>query len=333
MIGHEAVVDFITSHKKEFESLEFSFFEMTVGMAFRYFADEKVDIAIVETGMGGRLDSTNLLTPLLSIITNIGFDHMQFLGNTLEKIAAEKAGIIKKNVPVIIGETQQELKSIFEHRALQMDSQVFFADHLFDARKLDVESNTNQYFDIWKNAETYLEKLEIGLMGHYQKKNTITALCAIDLIRNQFKIEEKHIRYGFSEVVALTGLMGRWQLLGRNPDVIADAGHNLNGIIEVVKQINQLPYTQLHFVLGMVNDKNYEAILKLLPANAIYYFCKADIPRGLDAAILANKGSELGLYGDVYSSVSDAYRSALKNAHFNDLIFIGGSTFVVAEVV
>jgi dihydrofolate synthase / folylpolyglutamate synthase len=333
MISPESVVDFIAKFQPDFESMELSFFEMTVGMAFSHFAKEQVDIAIVETGMGGRLDSTNLVEPLLSIITNIGYDHMQFLGDTLEKIAIEKAGIIKKNIPVIIGETQPLLQPIFEQKASQMKSPIHYADQIFEARRLESEAGLCQHFDIWKNYEPYLEKLEVGLNGHYQQKNVITAICAIDLLHSHYKIEEKHIRYGLSEVRAMTGLNGRWQQLGRNPEVIADAAHNINGISEVVKQIMQMNFAHLHVVFGMVNDKNCEEILQHLPRGATYYFCKADIPRAMDAATLAAKGFEMGLRGEVYNSVGDAYRSALNNAHFNDMVFVGGSTFVVAEVV
>lgn len=333
MILPEKVVAFIKANKAEFEAMELSFFEMTVGLAFNYFADEQVDIAIVETGMGGRLDSTNMLNPVLSVITNIGFDHMQFLGDTIEQIATEKAGIIKKGVPVVIGETQAETKAVFEEKAAALKSDIIFADQRFEARKLDVDNPSFQYFDIWRKAEPYIERLEFGLNGLYQQKNVITAICALDMISDRFEINEQHIRAGFSEFAPLTGFLGRWQQLGTKPDIIADAAHNLNGIMEVMSQINIMKFNQLHFILGMVNDKNVDGILQILPRNAIYYFCKADIPRGMDATKLAGKAFEMGLRGEVYHSVSDAYRSAINKAGFEDLIFIGGSTFIVAEVV
>jgi dihydrofolate synthase / folylpolyglutamate synthase len=333
MIAEEQVMAFISKHQIAFEAMELSFFEMTVGMAFQYFADEKVDIAIVETGMGGRLDSTNLLRPLLSIITNIGYDHMQFLGNTLEKIAIEKAGIIKPAIPVVIGETQMETRPVFEALAAEKGSPLLFADQLFDARRLEVADAHSQFFDIWKQSEPYMDRAALGLLGLYQQKNLVTAICAIDNLRSNFSISEGDVREGLANLVHSTGLKGRWQTLGRNPDVVADAGHNEQGIKEVVYHLSRLKYNQLHMVLGMVNDKSIERILQLLPRPATYYFCKADIPRAMDAQQLADKAFEMGLRGAVYHSVNDAYKTALNNAGFDDMIFIGGSTFVVAEVV
>ena len=301
MIPEENVVQFIDTYKDKFESMELSFFEMTVGMAFDYFRNEKVDIAIVEVGMGGRLDSTNLITPELSIITNIDFDHTKFLGDTRAKIAYEKAGIIKPGIPVVIGETHPE--------------------------------TTEQKFDVWKNSELYMEALEIPLMGNYQQKNLTTVMCAIDLLRDKFSLSDDDIRDGISKVVRNTHLMGRWQILCKDPLTIADTGHNVAGITEVVRQLAEMHYGKLHFVLGMVNDKDIDSVLQLLPRGAEYYFCKADIPRGLDANILAEKAFDMGLRGQVFESVSHAYRSAVNNARFGDVVFIGGSNFTVAEVV
>ncbi len=336
LIEQDVVVNFINENREAFEQMGLSFFEMTVGMAFRYFADEKVDIAIIETGMGGRLDSTNLVTPELSIITNIGMDHMQFLGDTPEKIAAEKAGIIKTGITVVVGETQPAVARVFEAKAAEMQAPLVFADRLFDARRLDRGSDTSgnmQLFDVWKHSEPYLENLELELSGHYQQKNLVTALCAIDLMKAHFAIEEKHIREALAHVVQSTGLLGRWQQLGRNPLVIADAGHNIDGMREVVYQLLNLRYNQLHMVIGMVNDKNVESILQLLPRHATYYFCQASIPRAMQAEVLAAKAFEVGLRGEIYHSVNNAYKTALNNARFDDMVFIGGSTFVVAEVV
>lgn len=333
MIPKENVVSFIAEHKEQFEQMELSFFEMTVGMAFDYFAKEQVDIAIVEVGMGGRLDSTNLITPELSVITNIGLDHVKFLGDTMEKIAGEKAGIIKPNTPVVIGETQGETRQVFEGKASQCHSSIFFADQIFDCNKIHIESNLIQKYDIWKHSELYMEAIGIPLMGNYQQKNLTTAICALDLLREKFNLSDDDIREGISKVISNTHLMGRWQIINEAPLTIADTGHNVAGITEVVQQLAQLHYDKLHFVLGMVNDKDIDHVLQLLPRNAEYYFCKADIPRGLDAHILAEQAFELGLRGMAYESVRHAYQSASNAAHFGDVVFVGGSNFIVAEVV
>lgn len=333
MIPEENVVAFIEKYQQDFEQMQLSFFEMTVGMAFDYFAAEKVDIAIVETGMGGRLDSTNLVLPVLSVVTNIGYDHMQFLGNTLPLIAAEKAGIFKPNVPVVIGETQHEVKSVFEQKAAEVGTTIDFADRIFDANRLDTGSQQTQEFDVWKNSQLFLEQLEISLLGQYQKMNLTTAVCALDKIQPLFPFTERDLRGGLGDVSRLTGLMGRWQILGRQPMVVADTGHNEAGLKEVLFQLQQLRAKQLHFVLGLVNDKQVDKILQMLPRHARYYFCKADIPRGLDAHMLAEQAFEFGLRGEVYESVWSAYHAARNNAGFDDVVFVGGSTFVVAEVV
>ncbi len=333
MIPEENVVQFIDTYKDKFEAMELSFFEMTVGMAFDYFRNEKVDIAIVEVGMGGRLDSTNLITPELSIITNIDFDHTKFLGDTRAKIAYEKAGIIKPGIPVVIGETHPETEQVFIDKAKECGSPIYFADQIFDCDKIYFESFTEQKFDVWKNSELYMEAIEIPLMGNYQQKNLTTVMCAIDLLRNKFNLSDDDIRDGISKVVRNTHLMGRWQILCKDPLTIADTGHNVAGITEVVRQLAEMHYGKLHFVLGMVNDKDIDSVLQLLPRGAEYYFCKADIPRGLDANILAEKAFDMGLRGQVFESVSHAYRSAVNNARFGDVVFIGGSNFTVAEVV
>ncbi len=333
MIPEENVTQFIDTYKDRFEQMELSFFEMSVGMAFDYFAKEKIDIAIVEVGMGGRLDSTNLITPELSVITNIDLDHTKFLGDTRAKIAYEKAGIIKPGIPVVIGETHPETEQVFIDKAKECNSPIHFADQIFDCDKIHIESNTEQQFDVWKNSELYLEALEIPLMGNYQQKNLATVMCALDLLRCKFDLSEDDIRDGIGKVIKNTHLMGRWQILCKDPLTVADTGHNVAGINEVVRQLAEIPYGKLHFVLGMVNDKDVDSVLQLLPHNADYYFCKADIPRGLDANILAEKAFDMGLRGQVFESVSHAYRSAVNNAYFGDLVFIGGSNFTVAEVV
>lgn len=333
MIPEENVISFIHQYADQFEKIGLSFFEMTVGMAFNYFREEKVDIAIIETGMGGRLDSTNLVEPLLSVITNIGMDHMQFLGDTIEKIAFEKAGIIKKNTPVVIGQWQSETIGVFEAKASQMSSPLIVADKKFDANRLQTLDQNMQVFDIWKDSQLFIEKLELPLLGHYQQKNLITVMAALDQLMTAFDIPLDTIRDGLEAVVRNTGLAGRWQIVSRNPVAIADTGHNADGIKEIVFQLRLMQYKQLHFVLGVVNDKSVETMLQLLPRHAIYYFCKADIPRGMPAAELAEKAFESGLRGRVYGSVRDAFFSALNAARPDDLVFVGGSTFVVAEIV
>jgi len=332
MIPEENVIQFVEKHKKSFKEIEPSFFEMTVALAFQYFSDENVDIAIIETGMGGRLDSTNIITPLLSIITNIGFDHTQFLGDTLDKIATEKAEIIKKNTPVIIGETQPEIEQIFINKAKSQHSPIIFADQSFEAKLLS-NTNSGTEYDIWKNSELYIDHLECPLLGLYQSKNIVTAIQAMDTLGNTFGIGAKTIIEGIENVKMNTGFRGRWQVLSNNPLTISDVGHNKDGISYVVQQIRQCKFNKLHFVLGMVDDKDITDILNLLPHEAIYYFCKADIPRGMDETLLQEAAHKAGLNGKTYSSVREAYNVAINNADSSDLVFIGGSTFVVAEVV
>ncbi len=333
LISEEAVVAFVEQYRKDFEQIGLSFFEMTVGMAFDYFRAEKVDVAVVETGMGGRLDSTNLITPELSVITNIGYDHMQFLGNTLALIAGEKAGIIKTSVPVVIGESHDETKNVFIGKAAEMTAPIMFADQHYDASRLDKPDPDNQYFDVWKESSLYLEDVALPLLGHYQEKNIVTAVCALDLLRDTFQLTNKHFYEGLSQVIRLTGLSGRWQVLGRNPLVVADTAHNTDGMKWVVRQLLQQRFNRLHIVLGVVQDKKVDDLLNLLPRNATYYFCRADIPRALDADALSELAFGIGLRGEVYGSVYAAFQSARNNAGFQDMIFIGGSTFVVAEVV
>ncbi len=310
MIPEEKVVDFISAHKQGFTGIGLSFFEMTVGMAFDYFSKEKVDIAVVETGMGGRLDSTNVLTPLLSVITNIGYDHTQFLGDTLKKIAGEKAAIIKSGIPAIIGETQEEVKDVFIDRAKKIGSPLSFAD------------------------QGNYPGIEPCLAGDWQKRNLKTALAAIiALSKARFNISEDQIRSGIENTLSNTGLLGRWQILQNKPLAICDIGHNRDGVREVLKMIDQTPHQTLHFVLGLVADKNAEAVLELLPESATYYFCKADIPRGMDVHELKEQASKYHLSGKSYKSVKEAYQAALGNANESDLVFVGGSTFVVAEIL
>jgi dihydrofolate synthase/folylpolyglutamate synthase len=328
------VIDFVSTYKTDFEKIQLSFFEMTVGLAFDYFANSNIDIAVVEVGLGGRLDSTNVITPELSIITNISFDHTALLGNTLEKIAIEKAGIIKKEIPIVIGETHPETKTVFETKA--KDSSITFADQLFEAKNIRQVNSLTTFLemDIFKNGELYLEKLQSELLGEYQQKNIPTVLTAIELLTKKgFSITEQHIRNGIKAAVQQTGLLGRWQILSTAPLTIADTGHNEAGIKEVLNQIQSTPHQQLHFVIGMVNDKDITTILKMLPKNAIYYFCKAAIPRALAAKELADQANSIGLEGSTFNTVMEALTAAQNAAKQNDLVFVGGSTFTVAEVV
>ncbi len=323
MISQDEVIDFVQEHKEAFETIKPSFFEMTVGMAFDYFAREKVDIAIIETGLGGRLDSTNILFPELSIITNIGKDHMQFLGNSLREIATEKAGIIKKDTAVIIGKHQEETDDVFLDKAREFETELFFAQDIFEDIVLN---NKHQLF---KKGIVFLEDLNVPLMGNYQKENIQTAVASADYM----KIPIQFIKTGLEKVVNNTSFMGRWQVLSNHPLCIADTAHNYEGLAVVMQQLKSMEYNQLHIVLGVVDDKELENILVLFPRSAQYYFCKADIPRGLDADKLASIANDFQLIGKKYSSVNEALKEARGKAFKNDLIFIGGSTFTVAEVV
>ena len=333
MIPEKVVVDFVNEHKSSFEKIDLSFFEWCVGLAFDYFAKEKVDIAIIETGLGGRLDSTNIITPELSIITNISYDHMQLLGDTLEKIATEKAGIIKRFVPVIIGERQIEIQNVFTEHAKKLNSPLTFAEDIIQTEVITNDEN-GIMFNVFMNKNILYSDLKLNLHGNYQQKNITTVLCAIEHLKNSgWKISESHVRDAFSHVQELTGLMGRWQKLSDAPLIICDVGHNKAGIEFIVQQISQCKYEKLHMVIGVVNDKDVSGILELLPANASYYFCKANIPRALDAEELKNLAKAYNLNGNAYESVSKAISVARSNSSLSDMIFIGGSTFVVAEAI
>lgn len=336
MIPEQYVVDFVEKHKNNFEKIQPSFFEMTVGLAFDYFASQKVDIAIIEVGLGGRLDSTNVISPLCSVITNISLDHSAILGNTLEKIAQEKAGIIKSKTPVIIGESQGVTKNIFIEKAKLNDATILFADERYKAFNVGHIHHDKLFLamDILGPEQTVCYHLESELLGLYQQKNIPAVLSVIDLLNDLgFDVSKKNVMEGIKNVVTQTGLLGRWQVLSESPFVVADCGHNEAGIKEVVDQIIATPHRHLHFVLGMVNDKDISTILGLLPKEADYYFCKADIPRALNADELAKQAQKTGLQGQIYESVNAALRAAKKEAHPNDLVMVGGSTFTVAEVV
>jgi dihydrofolate synthase/folylpolyglutamate synthase len=338
MISEQQVINFVAGHQKDFEAISPSFFEMTVGLAFDIFAKEKVDIAVIEVGLGGRLDSTNIITPLLSVITNIGWDHMNILGDTLQLIAGEKAGIIKHGVPVIIGEYQPDIANIFLQKAAKEEADISFASDDFEVKGerikdkgiselLNIEIKNN-------NSQLSTHNLQLDLTGSYQLKNIKTVLSAVEKLREQgFVITDEHLQIALRQVKKLTGLHGRWEVLNTNPLTICDTGHNPEGIKEVLKNIAATPYQHLHFVIGMVNDKDISKVLSMLPTDATYYFCRPDIPRGLEAENLKQQAADFGLFGEIYPNVKAAYLSAQKNAEKDDLVFVGGSTFVVAEVV
>ncbi|UTW64397.1 bifunctional folylpolyglutamate synthase/dihydrofolate synthase [bacterium SCSIO 12741] len=310
MIPQDKVVHFVELNRKSFEALQLSFFEWTVGLAFSYFKDEKVDIAVIETGMGGRLDSTNVITPLVSIITNIGLDHTRFLGDTIEKIAAEKAGIIKAEIPVVLGKMNEQAQKVIRSRAEELNSACI------------------------DSSERDLPTYPSDLLGSYQQENQKTALAAISLLgQTGFPVSKDGIEQGLRRVSQNTGLMGRWQKLSEAPLTICDTAHNTHGLIPVMDQVSRLDVKTKHFVIGMVDDKNVEDALGLFPKDAQYYFCQPSIPRALNEKILVEKAHQLGLNGNSWGSVKNAWKAAQEAAQSEDLIYIGGSTFVVAEVV
>jgi dihydrofolate synthase / folylpolyglutamate synthase len=318
-ISKKYVVDFIARNKATLDKIEPSFFEMTVALAFDYFADCQVDIAVIEVGLGGRLDSTNVITPELSVITNISYDHVAMLGDTLEKIAFEKAGIIKKNIPVVIGETQAESAPVFIEKAKTEGAEITFADENIALKKQTLQ---------------YLADKKIALHGIYQAKNLCTALQAIEKLKSiGYNLNEQHIQYALEHLQTMVKFMGRWQKLSDQPLIIADSGHNEAGVISAVEQLNTLTFNNLYILTGFVNDKDVSKILSLYPKNATYFFAKANIPRGLDAKILQTQALDFGLKGRSYSSVKNAFRAAKNKAQQDDLVLILGSIFVVAEVL
>jgi len=348
VISEQEVIDFVIEHRKDFDEIKPSFFEMTVALAFDIFAREKVDLAIIEVGLGGRLDSTNIITPLLSVITNIGWDHMNMLGNSLQLIAAEKAGIIKPGIPVVVGEHQPEVADIFIDKAKQQGSRILFASDVFKSEVVSPEPKVRDLIGTEELLHVRLSPCEpqtmdyglwtmdfpLDLSGIYQLKNIKTVLATVNELRMQgFKITDKHIKTALRQVKTLTGLRGRWEILNKSPLTICDTGHNPEGMREVLKNISAVPYNQLHFVIGVVNDKDISQILSMLPKDALYYFCKPNIPRGLEAESLKQKAESFGLQGGVYSSVKEGFAAAQRNAAENDLVFISGSTFVVAEII
>ncbi len=333
MIPKDEVVDFVMKHKAEIDQIQPSFFELCVAMAFSYFAKEKVDIAVIEVGMGGRLDSTNVIHPLVSLITNIGYDHMQFLGDTLTKIATEKAGIIKSNAPVVISEHQSEVWEVFKEKAAEKGTEIHFANTEYQLEYLESPRMDLSTFSC-KSNKIKTNKITCSLPGRYQAKNIAGVLKTIELLIGKgFHIEEKHMVEGIYYVKEKTGLRGRWDVLAEKPLIVADTGHNEDGIKEILKQLDNYQYRKLHWVWGMVNDKNPQKIFRLLPKEANYYFCKPNIPRGLNAEECRNIANSYGLEGNAYESVGSALKFAKQCASNDDLILIAGSTFVVAEIL
>ncbi len=336
MIPENEVVNFVESHRKLFEEIQPSFFEMTVALAFDYFARQKIDIAVVEVGMGGRLDSTNIITPLVSVITNIGLDHTDFLGKTISEIAGEKAGIIKPNIPVVIGEWNEESAKVFQEQARSKDAPIVFAD-----KQLSVvntfDKGDKQCFEINVPPSFLFRETHycLDLNGHYQKKNLLTVLAAVNaLVENKLvEISQEELSSGLLNTARTTGLMGRWQIVSHKPTIILDTGHNAHGFEQSMQQLKKQQYDKLCFIIGVMSDKDLQSILPLMPKDAYYLFTKADLPRAMPAEQLAEKCMAFGLNGEVIEPVSTAYKKAKNMATENDVIFVGGSTFVVAEVV
>jgi len=334
MIPKKVVVQWVKQHEKILEELKPSFFEMTVAMAFDFFSRSEVDIAVVEVGMGGRLDSTNILTPVLSIITNISRDHMEFLGSTLEKIALEKAGIIKERIPVLIGEERKETISVFQSLAKKKKSPFYSAVRFFQVPYSIVADDGYQYFSVRQGRSTSYPGLKCDLVGIMQRKNLPVVLEALEILRrNRFNIPENAVYEGVERAKEISGLHGRWEVLEEKPYLVLDTAHNEAGIREIKKQLEEIRFRKLHMIIGMVNDKSIDHVLRLLPPEGQYYFTQAQIPRAMDAKILAAKASYYGLQGNIFGTVPEALVAARETAEEDDLILVGGSTFIVAEAM
>ena len=329
VISKEYVIDFVEQHRSFFEPLHPSFFELTTAMAFNWFAKQKVDVAVIEVGLGGRLDCTNIIRPDLCVITNISFDHIQFLGDTLAKIASEKAGIIKPKIPVVIGEIHPETESVFINKSDLESAPIHFAQRESSVQKAIF---TPEGGITYHTTEYPLLKGQLG--GYCQVKNTQTILTAVRILQEKgYHIEKEHVYQGFAEVCQLTGLMGRWQIIQEQPKMICDTGHNKAGIEYIVKQLSAQKYRQLRIVLGMVNDKDISGVLAMLPKEATYYFTKASVSRALSEEKVKELAQQAGLQGNTYPNVEEAVQAACSEAHPDDLIFVGGSTFIVADLL
>ncbi|AOM76468.1 bifunctional folylpolyglutamate synthase/dihydrofolate synthase [Pedobacter steynii] len=333
MVSESFVTDFVEQQQDIMEEISPSFFEVTVAMAFSYFAEEQVDIAIIEVGLGGRLDSTNIITPELSVITNISLDHTNILGTTLPEIAMEKAGIIKSGIPVVIGEQQEETTAVFTRKAQETNSQITFADQELQITHL-IKKEKYLNADVLLANKPLYQHLESDLNGSYQRKNILTVIQSVLILKEKgYHITDEALYTALKDVKGLTGLQGRWQTLQENPLIICDTGHNIAGITEVMQNISDTPHDQLHMVIGMVKDKDISGVLALLPKDAHYYFCQPELERALPAAELAEEAKKYHLIGEVFPTVQFAFHAAKDNADSNDLVFVGGSTFVVAEVL
>lgn len=333
MIEEDYIIQFVERNKEKFDAIQPSFFEWTVALCFQYFYDKKVEVAVIETGLGGRLDSTNVILPDLSIITNIGYDHMDLLGDTLQKIAAEKAGIIKYKTPVVIGETGEETKDVFIQKAAEQQSKIYFADEMIPSQNVIFE-NGKLEFDIYIN---HINKYRISspLAGFYQTKNIATVVQSVSVLQQLgYAISEKNIIEGILKTIENTGLLGRWQILSNQPLTVCDTAHNTHGLAEIVRQLDRIQKQHLHMVIGMVADKDISGVLSLLPKeNTTYYFCKAQLPRALNEEALALQARPFGLTGTTFPTVPLAYEAAKKSASQKDMIYIGGSTFVVGDLL
>jgi dihydrofolate synthase / folylpolyglutamate synthase len=327
-VDHEYVVDFVNRIKPSIDEIRPSFFEITVAMAFDYFARQAVDIAVVEVGLGGRLDSTNVITPLVSVVTNISWDHKELLGNTLREIASEKAGIIKQGVPVVVSERQPEIQDVFIDKARQEQADLFFASDEFSA----VLKPGGNSLEILNNGQPIAKDVSLPLRGFYQQRNVPGVVKTLETLKDVFPVTYLQLKQGLEAVVATTGLKGRWQQLASNPTVICDTAHNYSGVLEVVRQLGSQDFDRLFVVWGMVKDKDVREILAVLPKDATYYFCQANIPRAMDAKTLQSEAARFGLQGSVIPDVNEAKKAALTGARPDDFIFIGGSTYVVAEI-
>jgi dihydrofolate synthase/folylpolyglutamate synthase len=329
--SEQTIVDFVAKHQALIEEVQPSFFEISVALCFDYFACEKVDIGIIEVGLGGRLDSTNIITPILSVITNISFDHTDLLGDTLGKISAEKAGIIKPNVPVVISETQPETKEVFKRKALETQSPLYFADQSFEILESKLVGRFREVS--YKTSTTNIRTLKLDLLGKYQAKNVLGVVKAIEVLNQLgWEVSDEEVHNGLKNTIPLSQLQGRWQVLQEQPMVVADVAHNYGGLEETLTQINQYSYSSLRFVLGFVKDKDVKGVLELFPKEAIYYFCAAELPRSLPAEDLRILANGLGLQGKSYVSVREALQTAKDEALHSDFIYVGGSTFVVSEI-
>jgi dihydrofolate synthase / folylpolyglutamate synthase len=328
----QEIVDFVEKHQNLIEKVKPSFFEISVAMAFDYFARQQVEIAVIEVGLGGRLDSTNIILPILSVITNIGLDHVAILGDTLQKIATEKAGIIKTSVPVVISENQPEISNVFIDKAKACQSVIYFASNNFKIKQISIEKS-RRVVDVFKGKSLKYQNLKIDLLGEYQLKNLAGVLQGIEILNQLgFEINEYYLRVAFENCCNITNFKGRWTQLKENPIVIADVAHNFEGLTESINQINKYQYQNLNFVLGFVRDKDVRKILTLFPTLANYYFCQTNTPRALPAIELVEIAKEFNIHGKLFTDVNEAFEAALENSNSNDFIYVGGSTFVVSEL-